>query len=179
MGKVGNNLLVGHCGAVIPSLSLREACLVTTLRLESPICKIESGIHAESQLAITRLETLGSTRFFFISPQPWGEPLVSSRISADAAQAVCLCNRSGHSFSPSQPRVVTPSGNQGSDDCEEADHFLPKKYSPKGVKGRRHAGPTQPPKPKIKRISFLAVLFFTYFLVHKRAFFFLFEYLHE
>ena len=48
IGKVGNNLLVGHCGAVIPSLSLREACLVTTLGLESPICKIESGVHAES-----------------------------------------------------------------------------------------------------------------------------------
>ena len=40
-GKVGHNLLVGHCGAAIPSLSLPEACLVTTLWLESPICKIE------------------------------------------------------------------------------------------------------------------------------------------
>ena len=39
IGKVGNNLLVGHCGAVIPSLSLPEAGLVTTLGLESPFVK--------------------------------------------------------------------------------------------------------------------------------------------
>ena len=160
IGKVGSNLLVGHCGAVIPSLSLPEACLVTTLWLESPICKIEwslRGILASDSSA-------GDPRFYWIPlhfPKARGQTLVSSRLLADAALALRWCNRSGHSFSPSQPRVVTPSGNQGSDDCGEADHFLPKKYSPKGVKGRRQAGPTQPPKPQIERISFLAVLFFS------------------
>lgn len=173
LAKLAANLLVVHCGAVIPSLSLRETCPVTTLGLESPICKIESGVHADSSQRLLGLRPLVLLDSFSFPESP-GVSHWSPVASQQMLLWLALVQQEWPLFLPSQPRVVAASGNQGSDDCGEADHFSSQEIFPKGVKGRRQAGPTQPPKPKIKNFPSWLSYFLLIFLVRRVESFFSF-----